>query len=293
MKNATQGIRKRYFERVVAILDVSAHQRRVLSSAAEVARRLDVELTTVWVRDARLARLGDHPAARMMGLPGGLGRLPLAADLDRSWRARGRQLEREHRRLVESLGLRGQFAIDERSREAAAQAYAEGGHLVVVGQAVRALGGRLTGFGEGAEVFGRLPGAQMWVGQQGPRLRSVLLIDDGSVASRQAREAARQLAGAATVTVLVVEGGADKAQSQSPWEEAAGTQAPWRVYCRRLATADAAAISLVADRLGADLIIIPGTQYGAMAGHSAELSDRGRRPLCFVAGFAAAENNPG
>lgn len=95
--------------RILVALDSSAGSRAALRRAAELARRIDAELTGLFVQDENLLQLAALPFARELSASGGAGRALSSDAMERELSCQALLLEAELEAVAVALELRWSF----------------------------------------------------------------------------------------------------------------------------------------------------------------------------------------
>ncbi|MDT8410489.1 MAG: universal stress protein [Wenzhouxiangellaceae bacterium] len=95
--------------RIVVAVDTSAGSRAALRLAAVLARRLDAELTGLFVQDQNLIHLASLPFARELSASAGVRRALSAEIMERELARQARSLEQELEKVAMALDIRWTF----------------------------------------------------------------------------------------------------------------------------------------------------------------------------------------
>ncbi len=295
MKSPENLMTDRFFERVVAVLDVTGESRAIMASAAELARHFDVGLTSLFAHNDHLRSLEGHPLVRIVDLPTGIGHPLEGGALKMGWRALGRRMRHEHERLVRRYALEAKFEISGRSQSEAVEERATGSELFVLGSVSRRIVGQLRGSAAGLYSSTQMPGAVLLVGATQVSFYSVVVVYDGSALARRALEAARRMArnNSAMVTVLTVGAGVeDIPRLRQRARTRRGTVGERiQVYCRRLEQPDTQAVIAASERLRADLIVVPASETFPATEDLPLLTAQGARPVLIIRGQPGTDDD--
>jgi len=95
--------------RILVALDTSMGSRAALARAAELARRIDAELSGLFIQDENLLQLAALPFARELSASGGAGRALSPDTMERDLARQALLLEKELKAIAVSLDLRWSF----------------------------------------------------------------------------------------------------------------------------------------------------------------------------------------
>lgn len=249
------------FERVVVLLDVTSDQRRALESAASLAARLDVPLVALFAEHGELTALQDHPLVRTIDLCTGLGR-PLERDsMDRHWRAMARRTQRRLAILAQRYQLKADFRTLRGDVRQKLDELGSGSDLVVVESAGRTVTTHTRVKSRGHAIARNLPAPVVFVGARPRRLRSVLLVYDGSPTSERGLDTALKLTGGDSSLLSVVWVGESDDETRALRSRVQRRIAHQKrfihVHSRRISRHDTDSIKLICAQTGANLAIVP------------------------------------
>jgi len=178
--------------RILVALDTSTGSRLALRRAADLARRLDAELSGLFVEDENLLHLAGLPFARELSASGAAARRLSPEAMERELARQAMLLEQELEQIAASLDLRWSFRT-RRGRVAGELLAARAGHqLVALGRAALQPGARRLG--STARRLLSEPGlALVLIGPAPVRHDRVLAIFDRSPAARSALRQALEL----------------------------------------------------------------------------------------------------
>lgn len=201
--------------RVLVALDSSPGSRAALARAVELARRIEAELTGVFVEDENLHRLAQLPfAAELLG--GGQGRRSLSpASMEYEMQRQARALETELKQAAGARAVPWRFRVERGQVARSLLAACAGEELVVLGMA-----GQVPGpvrLGSTARQMLEQAGASLLLvapratGKPRPGL---LAVFDGSGSGAAVLERARELAGPdGALSVLLVGGSSEQLEA--------------------------------------------------------------------------------
>lgn len=95
--------------RIVVALDTSVDSDAALRASAQLAARLEAELIGLYVEDADLLRLAEHPSASEVEYFSARRRQLTGPELERQLRSQAAQLRRRLMRIADRLGVRSSF----------------------------------------------------------------------------------------------------------------------------------------------------------------------------------------
>ena len=177
------------FERILVALDESDEHRRVLQSAAEIAARLEAELSGLFVEDVDLLRLAELPCAREVRY-GGRETAPDTAFIRRSMKVQAAAARRSLASAAERHRLRWSFRVARGNVARELVAAAARADLMVVGRARLAHHLRIHVGPTARRVAAEAPAAVLIPGR-GDRDGPVVVVHEGSPASARARAGGR------------------------------------------------------------------------------------------------------
>lgn len=139
------GLERTIFRRILVALDASQESIAALELAADVAKRVQAELVGLFVEDANLLKLVQHPFAREVNLATCSGRTLDPATVERELRTQAAAARRTLEQTAERLRVPWSFRVTRGGVETELIAAALGADLVAMGKAIRPLtsGGRL------------------------------------------------------------------------------------------------------------------------------------------------------
>ncbi len=287
------------FRRVVVVLDHSSDQAKILGSAASLARRLDAEVLALFAEDRRLEKLEEHPFARVIDLPTGLGHNVARGSMQRHCRA----LVRRTRRRLAHLGrdyqiqtyfepLTGDIAEDLRQRLGPSD-------LLLVERGKHQLSSSRPVASRSRLHREQILCPVLVSGKASP-MRSVVVLYDGSSLARHGLDTALHLGARRSVMVTLALVGASDEANRGLREEAArqigerGAQI--ELHIRRIIERSPETIAAVSSNVHAQLLIIPDDESRfvdsvdglterlacpvlVMRGSDREVDDRSRREV--------------
>ena len=191
------------FERILVALDESEEHGRVLQSAAEIAARLEAELSGLFVEDVDLLRLAELPCAREVHYSGREA-APDAAVIRRAMRVQAEAAKRALAGAAERRRLRWSFRVARGNVARELVTAAARTDLMVVGRTRLAHHRRIHVGTTARRVAAEAPAAVLVPGRgndDGP----VVVVYDGSPASARALAAAARIAERGPAIVLATD----------------------------------------------------------------------------------------
>ena len=252
--------REQHFQRVVVVLDATSDSARTLQSSAHLASRFDAELLALFVEDRKLLDLEDHPYARAIDLPTGLGHGIGRGSMRRNHRALARRAERMMARLATSRQLEMHFeAITAEGWGRLGERLGSSDLLVVERMERRSFCPR-TAVPHSRMLAGRTAVPVLFTGISSA-LRSLVVIYDGSRLARDGFDVALRIDGHHRALITVVLVAPTDVQAARLREEVAtrlGTSAPTRrIHLRRITQSTPQRVANVARSVHAQLLVIP------------------------------------
>jgi nucleotide-binding universal stress UspA family protein len=203
------------FRRILVALDASRPSLAALEAAANLAARLQADLSGLFIEDVDLINLAALPFAKDLPSLSRTGR-SLDPDLmEREIRCKAAVARRSIARAAEARHLQWTFRVVRGRVEAELLAAAEGTDLIAVGKSVQALS-RAVRMGRTARAVAQQKHCSILFVAPGDiaRDRSIAALYDGSEATARSLAVAAQLAGregGKLVVLVLAEAGADSA----------------------------------------------------------------------------------
>ena len=199
--------------RIMVAIDASHHSLAAQDAAAELAAALGAHVEGVFVEDARLLRMADHPVAREVQYPFVRTAALSPARMRRELRAQASEARLALLRICEARDLEWSFRVVRGDVVAALLRAAQQADLLSVGMASRPLNRRVR-LGSTARAAAARATSSVLVSQRGVRITApIMVVYDGSPAAMQALGVALLLAGKANgyLSVALVADGPETA----------------------------------------------------------------------------------
>jgi nucleotide-binding universal stress UspA family protein len=182
---------ERAIRRILVALDASADSLAALEASAELAAAIEAELLGLYVEDADLIRLPEHPFVLEIDILSAAPRRLQSGELERQLRAQAARARQMLARMAERIGVRWSFrSVRGRVASEVLACVAEA-DLIILGAT-----GRSLRRGPGSTVRALLDAASgpVMVLRRGTRLgRTIHVLYDGTPAGWQALAAAASL----------------------------------------------------------------------------------------------------
>lgn len=182
------------FRRILVALDASSESLAALEAAVQMAKRLEAELTGLFVEDADLFKLAQYPFVREVNLATRTGRRLDPATIERELEAQAALARRALEQAARQLQVPWSFRVIRGAVEAELIAAALEADLVAVGKAIHPLTGP-SRLGRMAQALSLRASCSLLLGV--PALggsEAVGVAYDGSPAAGDALEAAARIA---------------------------------------------------------------------------------------------------
>jgi nucleotide-binding universal stress UspA family protein len=172
--------------RIMVAIDASHHSLAALEAAAELAAALEAHIEGVFVEDARLLRMADHPVAREVPYPFVSTATLSPARMRRQLRAQATEARLAVLRICEARELEWSFRVVRGDVVAAVLRAAQHADLLSLGIASRPLSRRVR-LGSTAHAAAARATTSVLVSQRGLRIKApIMVVYDGSPAAVQA-----------------------------------------------------------------------------------------------------------
>ena len=263
-------------KRILVAIDASPDSLAALEAAAEMAARLEAELLGLFVEDINLIRLGELPIAREIGYPSAIRRESGELGIERSLRAVAARAREALASTAERMKLRWSFRVERGPVTSVLLEAAPAADLIVVGRISRSTGSRARLGSTARALVTQTPSSLFVIHPRSPSNHPVLVVYDGSPASRRALEFAAHLEQPARdgLIVLVL---ADEPQAVQRLEREAGERLKEHGVVpayRRMARVSASDLVRMAKRDRAGALVLSGVNRLAEGPKVAELVDQ-------------------
>jgi nucleotide-binding universal stress UspA family protein len=184
------------FRRILVALDASSGSLAALEEAAQLASRLEAELSGLFIEDIDLLNLAALPFSREAPTLARTGRMLDPATIERELRCKAGQARRAMERIAQSRHLRWSFRVARGRVETEIKNAAQEVDLVAVGQGMRPLS-RSVKWGQTARALAMSSTRPILftASRAAPPDAPILTWYMGTEASRHALAAAARLAG--------------------------------------------------------------------------------------------------
>jgi nucleotide-binding universal stress UspA family protein len=204
------ALERAVFQRILVALDASEESVAALEVAAEMAKRVQAELFGLFVEDANLLKLVQHPFAREVDLATRSGRTLDPATVERELKAQAATARRALERAAEQLHVPWSFRVTRGAVEAELIAAAVGADLVAVGKAIRPFTARARLGRTVRALYAGCSCSLLFAVPDTGGSATVVLAYDGSPVAAKALEVASRIAdndGGRLLVFLIAESG--------------------------------------------------------------------------------------
>jgi hypothetical protein len=256
------------FARVIAALDASCHDAAALTTAVEVAARLDVEVTGLFIEDVNLIRLAALPMVRHIAI-GSAAAAPFNVEqLEADLRTLAARAAAELESAAARQGVKWSFRVVRGLPAAELTTATMTYDLLVVG-ATRALAGVPSRLGSPLQAAVRRAGRSiLHVPRRMTLTRPLIVLSTGSKLTLRTLAAATHLVGAATREFAVLLAGVPTGTARAADQIAAALAAQgYRSRIRQVGELTTAQLTRAVRESGSDVLIVaadlPGVEEDA------------------------------